>query len=392
MEENISNIEEYRKKRKKKKRLKKLIAFLVILILLGAIALTAFYFARPQEDEAGAADDTVSVDTGIEANGYPIAVGGSNPLDIKLCGKNVFLLTGNSVIAFNDKGKEVYNAHHGYSNPVMEVSSKRVLTYDKGGYQFRVDSNKSKMGSKQLSEKIVCGAVSSDGHVAVVTQTERYTIRLTVYDAVMQEILNWSVSDQVITGLDFNDSGNRCLIAAYTAESGRAGSVIYELDLAAEDPERFQVKLEDCLAVSVGYKSNGNIGVVTDRKAVVLDKEGSVKEEWEYTGTLTSFENSSDTGMLIFLSDAGNAGNTVIWSIEPDGSRSAAGEIDSQVVGACSTDRRLAVLTEKQLLVYDRSLTQKKAESLEGVPSQVIGSGSTAYVLTAGELIQLSLS
>lgn len=393
MEENISNIEEYRKKRKKKKRLKRLLTVLVILILLAAIAVTAWFFTRSGQS-GGNIDtgDTASIDTGIEANGYPIAVGGSSPLDIQQCGKSIFLLTENSLVAFNDKGKEVYNAHHGYSNPVMTVSSKRVLTYDQGGYQLRVDSNKSKMGSKELSEKIVFGAVSDAGYAAVVTQTERYTIRLTVYDAAMQEILNWSVSDQVVTGIDFNDKSSACVVSTYSVENGKAGAVVYELDFKADQPERFQTKLEDCMPLSASYKSDGNIGIVTDRKAFVLDSKGSIREEWEYTGELTSFDNHSDAGMLIFLADAGDTGNTLAWLIDSDGKRSAIGDMNSKVIDSCLTDERVLVLMEKQLLIFDRKLEQKKADSLDGVPLRVVGSDHSAYVLTAGELLQISIS
>ena len=392
MEENISNIEEYRKKRKKKKRRKRLIAFLVIFLLLAAAAVTGWFFTRSNWNGGGSdTEDTASVDTGIRANGYPIAVGGSSPLDIRLCGKSIFLLTKNSIVAFNDKGKEIYNAHHGYSNPVIAVSSKRVLTYDRGGYQFRVDSNKSRMGSKELSEKIVCGAVSSAGYAAVVTQTERYTIRLTVYDAAMQELLNWSVSDQVITGVSFNEESSACVVSAYSVENGRTGSVVYELGLKDEEPERFRTRLEDCMVLSAAYKAGGNIGIVTDKKTFVLDSRGEIREEWEYTGELTSFDNRSESGILVFLADAGDIDNTLIWLIDADGSRSA-GDISSRVVDSCAGDQRVLVLTEKELLVFDRKLEQKKAEALEGVPIRADCSKSEAYVLTAGELVQISVS
>ena len=47
---------------------------------------------------------------------------------------------------------------------------------------------------------------------------------------------------------------------------------------------------------------------------------------------------------------------------------------------------------EKQLLIFDRKLEQKKADSLDGVPLRVVGSDHSAYVLTAGELLQISIS
>lgn len=146
------------------------------------------------------------------------------------------------------------------------------------------------------------------------------------------------------------------------------------------------------MPLSASYKSDGNIGIVTDRKAFVLDSKGSIREEWEYTGELTSFDNHSDAGMLIFLADAGDTGNTLAWLIDSDGKRSATGDMDSKVIDSCLTDERVLVLMEKQLLIFDRKLEQKKADSLDGVPLRAICSDHSAYVLTAGELLQISIS
>lgn len=397
VENNISSIEEYRQQRKKKKRKKRLIAALVVLVLLAAIGGIAFSYLRDQQgqDDGGSPVDptgTASVDTGITANGYPISVGGSNPLDIQACGKNIFLLTKNSVIAFNEKGKQVYTAHHGYSKPVFTASSKRVLTYDQGGYQFRVDSNKSEMGAKKLTEKIVYGAISNDGYTAIVTQTARYTIKLTVYDTALKEVLTWNVSDQVITGIDFNSKSTACAVVTYSVENGTANSKVYELGFKKSGAEQFQTVLSDCMALSVNYQSNGNIGVITDQKAFMLGSGGELRAEWEYVSPLAGFENSSDTGLTVFLEDTASSGNTVIWRIDSEGTKAATGQMQHNVTDACFVNGRLLVVTEKRLLVMDAQLEQQQNTDMESVPTRVTCIGNTGYVLTAGELKQIAVS
>ena len=396
MADNVSSIEEYRKQRKRKKRTKHVVIGLVIGLLVVTIVLLALFLLRDGafggETDPELIVDTASIDNGISANGYPISVGGSNPLDIKKCGNSIFLLTKNSVIAFNQGGEQTHAGHHGYSKPMIAASSKRVLTYDQGGYQFRIDSNKNRIGAKKLTEKIVYGTVSDGGYVAIVTQTERYTIKLTVYDPSLDEVLTWNVSDQVITGIDFNKSSTACAVTTYSAEKGASHSKVYELGFKKSEAERFQTVLPDCMALSVQYLSNGNISVVGDQKTFVLSENGEIKAEWEYLGTLSAFENESENGTILFLQDTGDIDNTIIWEIDPDGIKSITGNTRNKVIDAYFDGNRLMILTDNQLLTLDRELTQSHTAPLSGVPMQVTGIGNAGYVLTAGKLEQIITS
>ena len=395
LEDNVSSIEEYRQKRKKKKRKKRLITVLVIIILLAVAALFVLFWMKKNSSPVTPGNqtgNTASVDTGIQANGFPISVGGANPVSIANCGKNIFLLTKNSVIAFNQAGKQVYTAHHGYSNPVMTASSKRVLTYDQGGYQFRVDSNKSVMGSKQLTEKIVYGAISEKGHTAIVTQTERYTIHLTVYDIGMQEVLSWNVTDQVITGVDFNSSSTACAVSAFSVAGGAVSSKIYELDLKKSEPQQLCTDLPDIMALSVRYQSNGNLMVVGDEKLHCLDNSGKLKVEWDYTGALLAFDDTSGEGAVIFYENTGGTGDTAIRWFDKNGQLASSAETEGEIVHAQSNGNRLLVLTEKQLLVFDSNLKQQKKEQVDITPMYVALVGNNGYVLSAGSLKQHVIS
>ena len=394
MKKNISNIEEYRKERKRKKRKKRLITALIFLILIAIIILIAFFSLKgdASQDTDDANLPTTSVDTGITANGFPIGVGGSGPLDLKRCSGNLFLLTKNNLIVFDQKGEQIHSGYHGYSNPVLEVSSKRALTYDQGGFHFRIDSNRSQMGNKKLVEKIIYGVISDDGYVAVVTQTQRHTIRLTVYDPNLNELLNWSVSDQVITGIDFNNSSTACMVVSYSISDGASYSRATELRFQKDAPEHFATTLSDCMALSVNYLANNNISIITDQKAFVLDKNGQIKAEWEYLGDLTAYDNECETGATLFLEDGGEIGNTLVWKIDTDGVKAATAQISDKITDAFADDARLLVLTDKRLIAYNNQLEEVSRSDLTDLPTQVVKIGNKGYVLTVNKLEQIDLS
>lgn len=390
--DNISDIEAYRKLRKKKKRKKRLITFLIVAVLIAVIAILGTYFSR--SGNTGDLENTNSTDnanTGIAANGFPISLGGNNPLDITGCGKNILLLTKNSLISVSEQGKQIYSAHHGYSNPVMTASSRRVLTYDLGGYQFRLDTAKSAVGSKKLTEPITLGAVSNDGHVAIVTQTERYSVSLKIYDSALQEIFSWNVTDKVITAIDFNSRNNACVVSALSVQDGSANSKIYELSFQSKK-EVFETTLEDCMAISVDYKANGTIGIVTDTAVYLLDSSGKMKSESIYSGKLLLYSNASSDSVTVLLEDTENTRNTRVLLIDDNGNTAASTEIAEQAVDVKAADDCLLILSEDTVTVFDKKLQQIKTVETGTNPLRTLLLHQKGYILSASQLTQFLVS
>ncbi len=330
-------------------------------------------------------------DTDITANGFPVSLGGNNPLDIADCGKNILLLTKNSLISFSEKGKQIYSAHHGYSNPVMTTSSKRVLTYDLGGHQFRLDTVKSAVGTKKLNEPIALGAVSNNGQVAIVTQTERYSVSLKIYDSALQEIFSWNVTDKMITSIDFNKNNHTCVVAALSVEDGVVSSKIYELSLQSKK-EVFEATLEDCVAVSAAYKANGTIGIVTDTAAYLLDSSGKIKSESIYPGKLLLYGNRADDSLTVLLEDTENTRNTRILRIDDHGNTAASAEISETVTDVAEDDDCLLVLSDGNVTVFDKNLQQQKVIQTDTNPLRVLLLHQKGYTLTASKLSQFLTS
>lgn len=390
--DNISDIEAYRKLRKKKKRKKRLITFLIVALLIAVIAILGTYFSR--RGNIGDLEDTNSTaekDTSIAANGFPISLGGNNPLDITGCGKNILLLTKNNLISVSESGKQIYSVHHGYSNPVMTASSKRVLTYDLGGYQFRLDTAKSAIGTKKLTEPIALGAVSNDGHVAIVTQTERYSVSLKIYDSALQEMFSWNVTDKIITAIDFNNRSNACVVSALSVQDGSADSKIYELSFQAKK-EVFETTLEDCMAISVDYKANGTIGIVTDTAVYLLDSSGKMKSESIYSGKLLLHSNTSSDSVVVLLEDTQNTRNTRVLRIDENGNTAASTEISESAVDAKAADDYLLVLGEDRVTVFDNNLQQIKTVQTGTNPLRTVLLNQKGYILSASQLTQFLIS
>ena len=182
-------------------------------------------------------------------------------------------------------------------------------------------------------------------------------------------MLSWNVSDQIITSVDFNSSSTACAVSAFSVSGGAVSSKVYELELKESKPERFSISLPDVMALSIRYQSGGNLMVVGDEKLYCLDSSGKLKAEWDYTGKLLAYDNSSAEGTTIFYENTDGNGNIALRRFDKNGQLVSSAETEGEIVHAQSNGNRLLVLTEKQLLVFDSNLKQQKKEQVDIVLS-----------------------
>ena len=117
----VKNIEDYRKKRRKKVLLRRVLFFLfIIFIVLGGWMIYRSY-------------QNSIVDQGVaeqKNTSFPVSLKGDAIKGFTMCGSNVALLTDKEYMLYSAKGRTLQTVQHGYFNPSIKSSSKRILIYD----------------------------------------------------------------------------------------------------------------------------------------------------------------------------------------------------------------------------------------------------------------------
>ena len=183
------DIEEYRRKKKREKWLHRLLRVGALLLILSAIVGGIYLYQRYDLEQLlkNAAEGTGTNNPtagSMQTTSFPVTLDAVEPIDIFSFGDSVVLLTSDETALLDASGKTSFQFVHGFTNPVVKTGNDRVLTYDRGGYGFRLDSRQGNLYAGRTSNTILTGASGHGAVFALVTTEPHYAGSVTVYNKV----------------------------------------------------------------------------------------------------------------------------------------------------------------------------------------------------------------
>ena len=269
-----NEFEAARKKRRRKfaaQRTRKFIgAVLVIAVLLGAIYLFI------TEDIGGIIGDRIAA-SAAGSEGLPVDISGMTVEDTFSAGEYVGIMTDAVYYLFAENGKQLLSEQHGFANPVVESSGRRFLIYDQGGNKLMVRMRDKILFEKEFEYKIISASLSEEGTLSVVTSAQRYASQLHVFDSnYEEEIFTWSASNEYILIANVYDDTKTIAAAALSAsESGEMVTTVHVFTTEAA-VELGKKEFKGASVLSMEFDDNGDIKLICDTVAAVLDKNANV--------------------------------------------------------------------------------------------------------------------
>jgi hypothetical protein len=154
-------------RRKKPVKLAGILALIVAVVMLVNACVPIGVFEYVQNVLAGSG-------TG---GGFPVEVSLGNHQLLSV-GSDVALLNDSSLLLYKANGKQLFNRQHGYSEPAFTACSARVLVFDRGGKDLRVENPRVFFvlyGRKKLQEAVMagrCGKVNGRERKKLLTAQE----------------------------------------------------------------------------------------------------------------------------------------------------------------------------------------------------------------------------
>lgn len=269
-----NEFEAARKKRRRKfaaQRTRKFIgAVLIMAVLLGGI----YIFIA--EDIGGIISDRIAA-SAAGSEGMPVDMSGMTVEDTFSAGEYVGVMTDAVYYLFAENGKQLLSAQHGFANPVVESSGRRFLIYDQGGNKLMVRMRDKILFEKEFEYKIISANLSEEGVLSVVTSAQRYASQLHVFDKnYEEEIFTWSASSEYIVLANAHDESKTVAAAALSAnEYGEMVTTVHVFTTEAA-VELAKKEFKGSSILSLAYDDNGDIKVICDNIAAVLDKNANV--------------------------------------------------------------------------------------------------------------------
>lgn len=379
---------EARKKRRFKiamLRTKKFVgAVLAFVILCSAV----WIFVK--EDIAGVIGDRIAAASSSGAS-MPVELAGTSVKSVFTIGDNIGILTDGNAFIYAKNGKKLLSYTHNMTDPVVKAAGRRFLLYDSGGTKLVVRMRDKVLFEKEFEYKIISANISDDGWLTVVTAAQRYASQLHVWNSSYdEEIFTWSSSDEYIVCSAADSSSKTVAAAALSANaSGQMVTTVHIFTTEAA-VELGQKSFSGEAAVSLEYNGNGNLKLVCDSMAAVIDRNANVIGRIDFDKKLISCVNTQNAfGTALIFDRYTEARATDVVFMGNQGEELKTVSISGKFDCTGSNPSKAAVYCDGTVSVFDFSGNKTAELGSEQDALFVVITDENVFAVTRDELCEI---
>lgn len=364
-----ADLEEYRKRVKQRKLLVKLVIILALFFGVFIIVLNIDDITDSLKGIASKIDTKTSKEVG-----YPIKLSGSASYSFESFGEGFSLLSDTYLYTYNINGGQNYAIKHSYSKPVHCSNSKRILLYDKDYNDFSLYSKTRLIYKRSVEEKIVFGTISDKDTVAIVTNSDKYSNNIYIYNGNGEWKYTRKFLNENVMNVGFSSDDRYIYTVTLGAENGDIYSKVYKYDTTNESEAIWSYKSTNySIPLNVIVKKN-RVCVIYDNYAVSLNEsDGSLHGEKEFQGTVTCFDNSDSVIGLIYYDSSSN--KNVLMSFDYDMNNIASVVVNPNIKKIITDGNTMYIIQSGKITGYnsEMKITAEKQVSDDCVSFVKIG-------------------
>ncbi|MDD2955875.1 MAG: DUF5711 family protein [Oscillospiraceae bacterium] len=381
----LENIEHLRKKRARIGFLKKALA---LLLIVAAIALAVAF--RHEISRLNLVEQLTSHLVGIGSGpGWPVDISGITVREMAPMGNDLAVLTDTDLIFYSAQGREIRRVQHGCANPVMKVGGTRVLLYDTGSREIRVESKTRTVGSKTMEYAVDTGDISANNCVVLVTQGARYASEVTVLDKNLAQLYQWRSADSRVMVAALSDQQDEMAVGTVNVRDGQLYStlLLFRFD---EEQEYVREELAGELIHSLRYKQ-GCLQALSSRRLLTFSETGKRMAEYSLgEETLTAFDSGAELFTTLLVGDYREFKELDLAIVDYTGAAVGGSQLDFQVEDSTAAGDRVVLQSGGTLYLYGGgALLDEMAPLMEILDIQLVG--KNLYLLTPSTLEKITV-
>lgn len=364
----------------------KLISVILVILILVSIAAAQISGVTVSIATEGFRTMIAKIGSG---GGFPYSLAGISASDLLGSGSDLILLDDSGVRVIDSTAKEISNIEHSFDHPVIEASSGRILLYDIGAKQFRVQSKTRVLFEKQTNYIILTAALGRDGSVAVATRADGAESMLTVYDKNRKEAFRWACAKEHIVSCDVSDNGKKYAVAVLGVDNGTVYSKVYVFEKNKTEPyASFDYK--DSALTEVKFLSNDRFIVLGNNICEIIDGK-NVEEKIDVSVNTPSrlFVSDNNTAVLV-LSKYSSTTQKIIKVYNKSGKEMFSAEVTGIVKSVSTDGKYTAVLTDSQVCIYNTKGEMTGKAEIASDPIDVAVYSKHTYVFESEGIFEYS--
>ncbi len=286
--------------RERRRRRKRLIRLLIVaaVTLMGAL----IYASR---DKIFSSIQEISIQHATnlkdESNGeFMLTVSGGVDYHADFVSNELFVLCDKYLYIYGTDGQLQDSRQHAYSNAVMKISRNKALTYSWNGTSFRVDDKKKMIYEAQTEQPIWFAVLSEEGYAAIVTESETYACRLSIFDSVGKLIYTRDCVERLIDVAFQGNSG--CIFATIGAENGEPVTTLQSVRFDGSEVQ-WTSETFAALCLHIYTLEDNSVFVIGDTHAAYYNSTGGLISIYEYNGLLTDFDFAGNEAAVLLRNE-----------------------------------------------------------------------------------------
>lgn len=337
----------------------------------------------------GDAVDSIYLSLNPSGGGFPADTGISQPLRIEELAGGFVELGAEDAAVYSGRGAKIRAFQPGYARPALAVGNTRFCVYNRAGTELRVESRTKNLYTKNFENGILLCAMSNNGSLAVVTQSNRYAAEVTVYDPLFRQKYLYSPTqtDGTPVSLSFAADNHRFAVGCLSARDGRLATNIFFMDTNADTIGATYAATAGSTVLEMHWLSSTRVLAVFDNYAAIINpSDGAEAARFEYNGNTLKGISVSGKNTAFLLS--GRSGS--VLDLRDDSLGRLAQVIVGQAEAVDCTATAVYVLSTSTIREYKFDGICNWEQSYENRPLRVLDaaktllfSGTTAELLVA---------
>ena len=288
---------------------------------------------------------------------------------------------------YSDKGDEQAAVLASLAAPQIDCGGKYAMAYDAGGYGLvAAHASKGEVLNISTTEPIFDADIASDGSICYVSTESGYKTVAYVYNERQQMIYRWLSSSQFLPLCTVN-SGAKTLACVSLGQSGG----IYESSvvLLKTDSDQIEktVSLGNELIYDLEFTDNDTLCAVGENSISYLTSSGERMGKYDYDDAYLKDFSFGGSGFLTLTLNMYKAGNRYrVVTVGTDGEEIGSLSTDAQILDVSAAGAYVAVLTAKNLTIYNAALEQYAEQENTGSATNVVmRDDGSAILLGSGQ-------
>lgn len=338
---------EKRAARQKKPKTKKRLIILAVLVVLVAVVWLNWDVLNPASVWTWL---NIAVTGGESGDGYPTEAEGSNVIAMRPVGNHLLVVTQNTVTVYNQSAGKAQTRTHSLSNPLVDVSGSCVMLAEIGGRRIEVQTVGGRLRTLETSKNIVSAAVSDNGTVAAVTESEKsHVSEISVFNSKGENVLECKTSETLLTGIALRSDGKQMAAIGVLAKDGTPQSQLLLYSTSSTKSPKVYTG-EDTLLCDVDYLGNDNVVAVGDDRLWVVKtgKDKPTEISYDNRKLLSWAVNDNRVGVVLQSYGAGSGGE--LLAVDKNGKESYTVAFNNAFRGVAPAGKEFFLLDGYELL------------------------------------------